>query len=83
MKRFEDLEFKENVLGGSRAELKFDNNYGISVINGYGTYSDTHTFEVAVLYNRDLCYTTDITNDVLSYQTIENINEIMLKLQEL
>ena len=29
--------------------ISFDNGYGISVVNGLGTYSDYDTFEVAVI----------------------------------
>jgi hypothetical protein len=87
MKTFKDLRFKSKKIpkpfDGSQAVLNFENNYGISVINGFGAYCGKNTFEVAILFNGDLCYDTEITNDVLPYQTEENITDIMIKLQSL
>ena len=84
MKEFKDLKFKDNVLSPSSASLFFDNNYGVSVITGRGSYTDINNpYEVAVLYDGELCYTTHITNDVLGYQTKESVSTIMKQIQEL
>ena len=75
MKTFKDLDFTAHPVGcGLMARMTFENGYGISVIrfknpysssrNGYGTYTlNEKQWEVAVLYNDDLCYTTPITED--------------------
>ena len=82
MKQFEDLEFKQHPSGtGLVARLNFDNGYGVSVVRFVGAYADQFSWEVAILKNDKLCYTTDLTNDVLGYQSEENINKIMTKLQ--
>lgn len=82
MKTFRDLEFEEpDFLRFVRARLNFPNGYGISVIKGPYAHSGIGTYEVAVLYENDLCYTTPITDDVLGYQTPEQITNIMKELQ--
>lgn len=87
MKTFQDLEFKEHRTGkpyfNKHAIIKFDNDYGISVINGDCANCDDVTFEVAILFDDDLCYTTEFTSDVLEYQTEEDITLLMNKLQQL
>ncbi len=85
-KTFKDLEFKSHPVSHyftSRACMNFENGYGISVINGVGAYCGADTFEVAVLYKDELCYNTHITDDVISYQTPEQITEIMSQIQDL
>ena len=84
MKTFKDLEFKNHpnaFIFSKQAIISFDNDYGLSIINGEGAYCDEHTFEVAILFKDKLTYNTDITNDVLTYQSEEDINDIMIKLQ--
>ena len=85
MKTFEDLEFVGAPFhSGSQAQLTFENGYGVSVISGDMAYSDEENpYEVAVLYNGSLCYNTHITDDVLGYQTEEQVTKVMRKVQEL
>lgn len=87
MKTFKDLEFnqKSNILDlGEQAHLSFNNGYGISVITGYGSYSNENKpYEIAVLFNNELCYTTEITNDVIGWLDEEEVSEIMIKIQNL
>lgn len=80
---FDDLEFEPHHSGrGYHAILELPNNYGVSVIYGHpGYYCNEGTYEVAILYKSDLCYSTPITNDVLSYQTKEDINKILKQLE--
>ena len=80
--RFKEL-FPDNEHTGTRASMNFSNNYGISVINGPGTYSGLHTYEVAVLLNDGVCTTTHITSDVLGWQTPKEITAIMKQIQAL
>lgn len=84
MKTFKDLEFKDHsVQGGIIAQESFNNSYGVSVVRFNGAYADENTFEVAILKNGNLCYTTEITDDVLGYQSESDINEVMKLVQEL
>lgn len=94
MKTFEDLEFhpwgQENGLEmchpqAKHAVLNFPNGYSISVIfcpadddfysNGVDTY------EVSVLKDGKINY--DIYSDVLPFQTKDNINQVIAKIQML
>lgn len=81
MKIFKDLKF-EPWLGGTRAVLNFDNDYGVIVLLGDEFYSNgIDTYELAVLHNNYLCYSTEITDDVLGYITEDEVTNVMLKLQ--
>lgn len=85
MKKFEDLEMKPHMIGnGTMARVMFDNGYGVSVIRFQGSYGwDSGLYELAVLYGDEICYSTDITDDVIGYLTPENVTEIMEKVQNL
>lgn len=82
---FQDLEFEPQGLpGGVQATLLMTNGYGVSVIGGAdGLYGDgKNTFEVAVVHATDgssleICYTTPLTNDVLGWQTVEQVEETL------
>lgn len=79
MKTFDDLTFKfRKGISIIQARMDFPNGYGISVVSGDGLYCDD-TFEVAVF--KDGHYDTPITDDVLGYQTQEDITKIMIELQ--
>ena len=82
MKTFKDLQFTKhpNYNGGftTHATMQFPNNYGVSVITGYGAYgSDEMPYEVAILYNKSLTYNTPITDDVIGYCDEKKVTEIM------
>lgn len=80
---FEKLKFKPNrYTHGSQAKYSFPNGYGISVIDGYGTYSMKGTYEVGITYEDHLTYNTPLTNDVLADQTPEEINEILATIEK-
>jgi len=84
-KRFKDLEFKPHYLGnGKQASVNFDNGYGVSVVmfdSSYG-YSDG-LWELAVLKNDKLCYSTHITDDVLGWLSEDKVSEVMIEVQKL
>ena len=70
----------------------FANGYGLSIQRNGSTYSDEETFEVAVLHRhkRDianddwhLCYRTPVTEDVLAYQTGEDLVKLFAVVSEL
>ena len=87
MKTFKDLAFEfypYGVFSSTRAVLYFENEYGISVITGKGAYSNSENpYEIAVLYNGEITYNTDITDNVIGWQNEDNVTDIMKKIQEL
>jgi hypothetical protein len=93
MKTLDDMRFQPNRIGGERAELNFPNGYGASVLRGcgdefWGGRTSGGTYELAVLKAnssnvRCLCYDTYITDDVLNYQTEQQVNDTLVKIQEL
>ena len=98
IKTFKDLEFethpilldaksqntKEMFANSKHAVMEFENGYGVSVIFGEQFYSNgIDTYEVAVLKDGFICYKTYITDNVVAYQTENEVTEIMRKVQEL
>lgn len=84
-KTFDDIEFTwVDYLGGNTSSTYFNNGYGVSVIKHDGSYGGKEgLYELAVLKNGDICYDTEITNDVIGYLTPEMVTEIMIRVQEL
>ena len=85
MKTFKDLDFKLHSNGyfDTQARMDFDNEYGVSVINGAGAYCSEGTYEVAIMYKGALTYSTPITDYVIGHQTPEEVTDIMRQVQEL
>jgi hypothetical protein len=96
MKSFKDIEFKPHSFGeGVHGLLFFPNGYGVSVVRyknpiskSFSSYtSNDSEWEVAVITgNKDkweLCYDTDITNDVIGHLTEGEVDWIMLQVQQL
>ena len=85
MKEFIDLEFRDKgYMDGKLASMEFPNGYGISVVSGYGAYSNAESpYEIAVLYGGEICYDTEITSDVIGYLTSEEVTEYMNQIQSL
>jgi hypothetical protein len=89
MVTFDDIEFKIHVSGdGVHGLIFFPGGYGLSVVRyrnpfGGGSYTsnDIEDYEVAIIKGRkgnwEICYDTKITNDVLGFQTKEDINNII------
>jgi hypothetical protein len=74
--------------GDAQVIFKFPNGYGASLIqNTYSYGGNRGLFEIAVLrFDGDayeLCYTTDITHDVLGYLTEEEVIFNLYKILEL
>lgn len=64
----------------------FENGYGASVVCHRFSYGGPQgLFELAVLsnYTGDLIYDTPITNDVLGHLTIEEVEEVLDKIEAL
>lgn len=87
MKTFKDLEFlphQNSAHFETQANIYFENGYGISVITGNCAYTDEkRPYEVGVLYQGMLTYNTHITDDVLGYQTEQDVENVMKQIQEL
>lgn len=89
MKTFNDLIFGQHINNcikdTKQAMMQFNNGYGISVLlGGEGIYSNgIDTYEVAILYNDELCYDSGLCDDVLGHQTEGEITELMEKIQQL
>lgn len=82
-----DLEFKRhpsNVFGGERCVVDFDNGYSASVITGGGAYtSHDKPYEIAVMWDGSLDYTTPITDDVLGHLTTDDANKVLADIEAL
>ena len=69
--------------------VEFDNGYGASIVchdRSYGgpfKIGESNLYELAVLHDGHLCYDTPITDDVLGWQTIEEINETLKEIEKL
>jgi hypothetical protein len=83
MKTFKDLEFNPHGIGnGVHAIMNFDNNYGVSVVMFNGSYGGKQgLYEIAILYGEDITYSTEITDNVLGWQSEEDVTEVMQKVQ--
>ncbi len=69
---------------GYQKFVEFDNGYTASVVSNDISYGgDRGLFEIAILYNSNIVYDTDLTNDVIGYldfdgviQTLDNIRKL-------
>ena len=71
----------EAGLGGHRLWIEFPNGFGASVIKtpfSYGGSKDL--FELAVFHNGSLTYDTELTDDVLGYLKISDVNDYLKKI---
>jgi len=86
MADFTDLVFTphENFPDATQAAFEFPNGYGISVITGGFAYtSPSSPYEIAVVLHGALCYDTLITDDVLGWQTADDVSKRMAQLEAL
>jgi hypothetical protein len=80
MLTFNDLDFEAHPCGnGQRAKFKFYNGYSVSVVFGDMFYSNgVDTYELTIFNPEgDIDYSTELTDDVLGYQTAEEITKAM------
>ena len=64
-------------------KVKYENGYGASVVRNPNSYGYPHCWELAVTKDDELCYSTEITNDVMGWLTTEEIAPILLKIKTL
>lgn len=87
--KFSDLNFQPHSIGtGVQAIQFFDNGYGVSVVKIPGSYGyEDGLYELAVIHgdeeNYEICYDTPISDDVLGYQTPEQIEQLLEKVESL
>lgn len=81
--KFSDLNFEPHPnWDGVQAKYFFPNGYGVSVIRSSHSYGGSEgLYELAVLKGTeddwDLTYSTPITEDVLGYQSEDEIQQLM------
>jgi hypothetical protein len=87
---FSDLNFQPHPVdaGGVQAKHFFDNGYGISVVRFKYSYGyEQGLYESAVLKGTEekyeICYDSVITDDVLGYQTEEEVEVLLHKVGNL
>jgi hypothetical protein len=87
--KFSDLQFQPHPVGnGVQAKHFFDNGYGVSVVKFKGSYGyETGLYESAVLKKTEedwhICYDSVITDDVLGYQTEEEVEVLLQQIKNL
>ena len=78
---FDDLIFKP-ALSGLQAVAFFENGYGASVIT-----TRDYMYELAVLEGAsddwNLCYSTEITSDVIPYQSEGEVTTLLQRIEAL
>lgn len=82
---FEKYGFADSDKGELQYVFKFPNGYGASVIkNKYSYGANDDLFELAVLNSEnDLCYDTEITDDVVGYLTNDDVLKLLERIKNL
>ncbi|MCH4983960.1 hypothetical protein AB4G91_01440 [Macrococcoides goetzii] len=71
-----------HINNGDQYLFKFENGYGASVVNHSFSYTKgNEDFEVAILWNDHITYDTHITDDVLCYQSIDDVIDVLKKVK--
>ena len=88
--KFTDLDFhSHNIMpDGIAARHFFQNGYGVSVVQFPGSYgAEEGLYEVAILKGLEedweICYDTPITDDVIGYQSVEDIDNLLSQVESL
>ena len=69
---------KEPIVDGIAYRFMFPNDYGASVISHSGSYGGRlGLWEVAVLKDNEICYTTPITPDVLGFLEDSEVKDVL------
>ena len=69
----------ENHPFGFRGYVNFPNGFGLSVV----PESDEKTYEVAVMLNGAVCYTSGLTEDVFRYLGADSVNDLAIVVEAL
>ena len=74
----------QEMHNGKQWVFEFNNGYGASVVcHDYSYGGKAGLFELGVIHDGWLCYTTPITGDVLGYLTKEQVLAILDKIEYL
>jgi hypothetical protein len=69
---------KSKLEGGIQYEYSFPNGYGASVIKTTYSYGgNAGLWELAVLYQGEICYTSGITEDVIGHLTSKDVKSLL------
>lgn len=80
----EDLSGRFPLFSKLLYHYEFKNGYGASVLrSSYSFGGDRGLFELAVLKDGDICYSTPITNDVIGYLTADEVTEHLQRIEKL
>jgi len=76
---------EKSLHGGIQRIYRFENSrYGASVVCHEGSYSRKGSkWELAVLYDDELCYDTHITNDVRGWLNDDDVQNILAQIDRL
>jgi hypothetical protein len=73
-----------NHMEGIQKVYQFPNGYGASVIKHRGSYGyKKGLWELAVLHEGELCYDTEITNDVIGHLNDPEVDNILGQIERL
>jgi len=73
-----------NHMEGIQKVYQFPNGYGASVIKHKGSYGYSKgLWELAVLEGGELCYDTEITNDVIGHLNDPEVDALLRRIQQL
>jgi hypothetical protein len=68
----------------ARIRVQFPNEFGASIIRNAFTYGGSEgLWEVAVLWQDEIDYDSGITDDVLGWLTMDDVNETLVKIAAL
>lgn len=94
--KFTDLNFQPHSNypdTGIAARHFFPNGHGVSVVQfttpyGFGSYgAEEKLYELAVIKgveeNWEICYDTEVTNDVIGYLTEDQVSGVLMKVETL
>jgi len=63
---------------------KFDNGYGASVIMNDMSYGGKNgLYEIAVIHSGSICYDTEITDNVIGYLTLTEVDDVLGQISNL
>ena len=78
------LQRTDSVHDGIQYVFKFDNNYGASVIRHQYSYGGSKgLWELAVLKDDELDYTSPITNDIVGWLEDDRVMDILFEISKL
>ena len=78
------IETKRRFYDGWQVLYSFENHYGASIIQHFGSYgSEEGLWELAVFCDGELCYNTPITDDVMGQLTEPELNDLLARIKAL